>query len=186
MLSTFYTVTINRIAGSGDSAGFVDATSVQQYMLSNVTPNTLVDSMNKTRANIRYKNIIENLQSMGNIYVPTVNSSGGGINSSPTAITMTLEVERGDDILITQDELNSGEYLYGVAAIKRCIARGLMETRSDYTYAVYDPTMTTANINGVNAGSAVRHGVFITTLNIDRLVANLPNGEAACSVSKVV
>jgi len=185
MLSTFYTVTINRIVGSGDSAGFVDSTPVQQYMVSGLTPNTLVDSMNKTRANIRYKNIIENLQSMGNIYVPEVDSDGG-INSSPTAITLTLEIERGDDILTTQDELNSGEYLYGIAAIKRCVARGLMETRSDYTYSVYDPTMTTANINGVNAGSAVRHGSFVTTFNIHGLVANLSDGEAACSVSKVV
>lgn len=185
MLSTFYTVAINRIAGSGDSAGFVDATSVQKYMVSNVTSNSIVDSMNKTRANIRYKNIIETLQSMGNIYVPTV-TSDGAINSSPTVITLTLEVERGDDILITQDELNAGEYLYGIDAIKRCVARGLMKTRNDYTYSVFDPTLTPANINGVIGNAAIRHGSFITTFNIARLVSNLADGEAACSVSKVV
>lgn len=185
MLSTFYTVTINGIGGSGDSAGFVDNKSVQQYMTSGFTSNSLNDSINKSRANIRFKNIIENLQSMGNIYIPEV-VSNGGINTAPTAITLTLEVERGDEMLITQDELNVGEYLYGTDAIARCVARGLMETRSDYTYSVYDPTMTTANINGVNSGSAVRHGVFVTTLNIGGLVESLPDGENACSISKVL
>jgi len=188
MLSTFYTVTINQIAGSGDNAGFVDGTSVQQYMSmnGNTPPSSLTNSQNKTRANIRYKNVIENLQSMGNIYVPEYSTSGGDINNPPSSITFTLEVERGDEILITRDELNSGAYLSGADAITRCVSRALMENRSNYTYSVFDPTLTPANINGVVGNSAIRHGTFVTTFNVGPLVSSLSDGANSCVVSKIV
>jgi hypothetical protein len=190
MLSTFYSVAITQIAGTANAAGFVDNMKVEQYMANNggVAPNDLPTSENKVRANIRYKNIVENLQLMGNVYISNTISAGADVNTPPTTFSFTLESERGDEYLFTPDETANGVTLCGANAIARCVARGLIETRDNYVYPVYDPTLSLpqgpANSSHL-ANAFARVGSATTTFEIDGLAANVSVAASSITVTKL-
>ena len=188
MLSTFYTVSIAYIAGTGDNDGFIDNMKVEQYMAASntgVAPASFTTSTNKVRANIRYKTIIEQLQLMGNMYDSEDVAVGATIDTPGTAFNFTLEVERGDEVLGTMDELNPGVELMGANAIVRCIARSLMEYRNNYNYAVFNPTATTAPANGGTTTAIARQGATTLTFNVGPLTTNLSDGANAVTVTKL-
>jgi hypothetical protein len=186
VLSTFYRVSIAGITGSGDSAGFIDNKTVEQYMSNGgAAPATLTTSTNKVRANVRYKEVFENLQLMGNLYVSNVIVSGATVDTAPSSIAFTLEAERGDEILTTRDETNNGVEISGANAITRCIARGLMEARIGKVSPVYDPTVSTAP-NGPGAANAIaRAGSVTITFNVGALSNSISTAEATVSVTKL-
>ena len=186
-LSSFYTVSINYIAGTGDSDGFIDNLKVEQYMAQAngaTAPASLTTSTNKVRANIRHKTIMEQLQLMGNMYDHDDLAVGATIDTPGTAFNFVLEVERGDEVLATQDELNPGVELYGANAVVRCIARSLMEGRANYNYAVFNPTPSTAPSNGGQTTAIARQGSTTITFNVGPLTTNLSDGANAVTVTK--
>lgn len=191
MLSTYYNVSIAQIAGTANAAGFVDRFTVEQYMANNggVAPTDFPTSENKVRANIRYKNVVEQLQLMGNLYVSNIVANGGTVSAPPTTLSFTLESERGDEYVFTPDENNAGTTLYGANAIARCVERGLIESRANYVYPVYDPTPSLpsgpANSSGL-ANAIARVGSTTTTFNIDGLGANVASVASYVSVSQIV
>ena len=186
MLSTFYRVSIDAISGSGDSAGFVDPKNVEHYMENGGdAPASLTTSTDKVRANVRYKNVIEQLQLMGNLYVSNVVVTGGDVDTAPSNVAFTLEAERGDSFLTTRDEANTAVELTGANAITRCAARGLMETRQNYRYIVYDPTETTAAQNGSVSNAAARVGLRTMDFNVAALTNSTVTAEAAITVTRL-
>jgi hypothetical protein len=190
MLSTFYRVSIAQISGSDDNAGFIDQKTVEMYMANNgvaptITPSSLTTSTNKVRANVRYQNVIEKLQQLGNMYTSNVVITGGSIDTPPTTVAFTLEVERGDSILTTRDEANTAIEITGANAIVRSVARGLMETRQNYVYPVFDPTKTTAAQNGSVSNAAARVGDATLTFNVGALTNSIVTAEAAVTVTRL-
>lgn len=190
MLSTFYRVSINAIAGSGDNAGFIDSKTVEMYMANNgvappVPPTSLTTSTNKVRANTRYKNVLEKVQAMGAIYTSNVIVTGGTVDTAPSNVSFTLEVERGDSILTTRDDSNSAIEITGENAIKRCVARGLMVSNQNFVFPVYDPTKTTAAQNGSVSNAAARVGSTTLTFNVGALANSVSTAEAAVTVTRL-
>jgi hypothetical protein len=196
MLSTIYTVAIAGISGSGDSAGFIDNMKVEQYMANNgAAPASFASSENKVRGNIRYKNLVEQLQIMGNMYLSNASAANATVDTTGGSFNFTLEVERGDETLITYDETanatpvtygaNTGNELLGANAIVRCVARALCESRPNYVYPVYDPTLTTAPANGTQSNTAVRIGSTTTTFNVASLSNSVTAAASSVTVTKI-
>lgn len=187
MLSTSYRVEIAQLVGTGDAAGFVDPTRVENYVAQEEDGEfgTFEQHTDKERANYRYKAMIQSLQSMGNLYVSDVEVPGGSAATPPSTLVFTLEAERGDGMLITHDEENEGEELFEVEAIKRCIARALIQGRQNLTCDIYDSTSTTGPQNGSTSTSIARRGPRVMTINIDPLSTSLSTIENAVTVTKL-
>jgi len=190
MLSTFYRVSIAAIAGTGDAAGFIDPTTVQTYMANNgvaptVPPSTLTTSTDKVRANVRYKDVVENLQLVANMYVSNIVVTGGTVDSAPSNVAFTLEVERGDSVLTTRDEANTAVEITGANAIVRCVARGLCESRINKLDAVYDPTLSTAAQNGSISNAAARVGLRLMNFNVAALANSVTTASASVTVTRL-
>ena len=185
MLNTYYQIVINGIAGTGTSAGGVDPNKVENYMPTTV-PTDFTASENKRRGNLRYEYVIQSLQLMGNIYVESVAAAGGDANTIPTTVTMTVIAERGDDILFTPDENNSGATLTGADAIKRCVARALIEARVARLIDVYDPTASAPKYTSTATTPSVpRVGNRVEYFDVGALANNLTTAEAAITVTQL-
>jgi hypothetical protein len=173
--NTYYAVQVNAVVGSGSYDGFIDNMKVEQYMVNGAIPGTLNNSTVKTQGNLRYKQILQQLDLMGNIYVFNAVANGATVNSVANSFTFYLKVEQGDNVLRTKDELSSNGYvLYGYQAIERCVARGMNQAQL-YTQTVYDPTSTTAPSNGSYTSNAVRVGERIMVCNVAALTNSLVN-----------
>lgn len=185
MLSTSYRVEIAQITGAGDAAGFVDPTRVENYIVAGAAAGTYAQHTDKERGNYRYKALIQAVQSMGNLYVSDVVLTGGSPAAAPTKVAFTLTAERGDGMLITADENNAGQELTEADAIKRCLARALIQGRTNLMCDIYDPTSTTGPKNGTTSATAVRTGPRVTTINVAALANNLTTASAAITVTKL-
>lgn len=187
MLSTMYQVTItNSFSNANTAAGFIDSKRTETYMAEGSTPATLAASINKERGNIRYRNVVEQLQTMANIYVTNTVANAATANSAATSFVMTLEVERGDDYLLTRDETaNNAVELSGAAAIKRCVARGLMVERLAERTEVVDPTASAGHRDGATANAIARVGSRIMDVDVGKLTNNLTTAETAITVTKL-
>lgn len=185
MPSTKYRIEITQINGTGNAAGFVDDKRIERYMAEGSTPTDLTASQNKERANLRYRFVLANLQSMGNLYVSDVVATGATADTAPTEFAFTVEAERGDDMLFTRDETAEGEELSGADAIKRCVARGLMAEQLGRLMDCYDPTTSTGVKDGAPAPAAVRTFNRVAPLDVAKLTNNLTTAEAAITVTKL-
>jgi hypothetical protein len=191
MLSTYYNVSITDITGTANAAGFVDHMKVEQYMANNgdVAPTNLEVSTDKVRANIRFKNIVENVQLMGNVYFSNAVATGADVDTPPSVFSFTLECERGDEYMLTPDETANGATLTGANAIARCVERGLIEFRPNYVYPVYDPTQSLpqgpANSSGL-ANAIARVGSTTITFNVDGLGNSVTAVASHVTVTKII
>lgn len=142
-IDTFYSVAIAQTLGASPATGFIDHHRVETYGL-DASP-TFVSSFSlaedKRRGNWRYKFITQNLGLTFNAYTLDIVATGADANTPATTFNFNLQIERGDSVLYTPDELNAGQFLTGAAAITRCIARALCQTETVET-DVYDPTAT--------------------------------------------
>jgi hypothetical protein len=182
MISTYYRVEIAAIAGTANAAGFVDATRVETYMMNGgAAPASYTNSTNKERANVRYKLVLENVQTMGNMYVSNVIATGATVDTAPTKIGMTFEVERGDSILYTRDELTPGVELSGANAIIRCVARALCETKV-IRGEIYDPTLSAP----LNSNAYARAGSRLEMITVGALSNSVTTAGASVTVTKLV
>jgi hypothetical protein len=185
MLNTIYQVSIqNSFAAANATTGFIDDKELGYYMAKGQQPNGLQAGLDKERGNLRFRNVVEKMQEMGTIYVANTVAVGGTANTAPSSFTMTLTVEHGDDSLITRDEANGNVEITGIPALKRCIARGLMETRLGWTTEVIDQTKSTGFRDGATANAIVRVGSRIMQIDVGALTNSVATAEAAITVTR--
>lgn len=121
----------------------------------------------KRRGNIRYREIINQIQIITNAYVtsqpynanPYVISDATATTEA-TSVEFRMIVEHGDASLITPDELNPGQFLYSVNCIQRCIARALTIDMFR-EYDIFDPTVSTTTGSWGSTYAVPRFGVRI-------------------------
>jgi hypothetical protein len=150
-----FNVTItNGNSNAAPADGFVDATKIEKYVTSlETTPSSLTLALCKAkrRANLRYIEIVNQLQRVANCYIlpQSITATGGSATAEPSSFAFQMWAERSD-ALVTADESNPGAYLSGTAAITRCIARALtldlfkqvdvIDPTSSDTFGVYGAT----------------------------------------------
>lgn len=182
MVATTYSIVIAGISGSGTSTGFIDNSTVYDYInAGGDAPSTYAASLAKARGNRRYRKILLMLSDMTNAYVTSVVGTGGDANTNHTSIEFDVTIEQGDSALNTPNESSPGNFLTGTAAIKRCVARALVtdETRN---IEVLDPTAATAP---GNSNSVARSGARFNIEVIGKLANNLATAEASITVTKL-
>lgn len=179
---TFYRVTLTNPGGLVAPAnGWVDNVRVETYLQTSVPGGfSFAQSQAKERGNMRFADVIGQLQMMANLYIENTVSTGADAATEPTAFAFTAEVERGDDVLVTRNDLG-GVDLTGAAAIRRCVARALIMTYTRNAL-VYDPTATVAP---GNATSFARNPGRTAALTVGALAANLTAAEALVTVAKI-
>jgi hypothetical protein len=148
----YYTVTItNSISNVSPSDGFIDNETVQQYYAGTpyafeTTPASLTLGLceAKRRGNVRYHEIIRQIELVSNIWIDpnSIVATGGTALLAPTAISFQVVGLFGDGAFITLDELIPGAYLTSTACITRCIARALINDMFR-EIDVFDPTSLT-------------------------------------------
>lgn len=185
-MSSIYDIVISGASFTGNTTpreGFLDLKSVYTYMANTSTlPTSLATATAKAKANRRYRNLILMIQTMGNAYVRANSVTGGGIDSAPTSITVRIEFEHGDNTLYTADESNAGQWLTGIAAIKRCAARALTLNEAVHL-ETFDPTTVAQNKNGAVVNTPKGITSFIAT--VGNVAADLTAAEAAITVTKI-
>lgn len=184
-----FNVTItNGGAAASPADGFVDSKKIENYAESLATTPaglTLDLCMAKRRGNLRYMQIINQLQQMANCHIMSVAAEGADAGVEPSSFSFQLWTEQGG-VLLTEDENNPGTVLTDEAAITRCIARGLT-AHLFRQIDVVDPTSTVSV--GIGATVSVpRQGVRILpdsanpVLEVGAYAADLTSAESYVSV----
>lgn len=179
MLSTLYSVTIAGVNNAAPADGFIDPNTVENYMAAGSAPTTFDQSTAKERANARFQFLQQQIQLEANVYLSNFVTPAGDAATPPTSFTFVAEIERGDDVLFTRDELNPGQDLTGIDALTRWIARALVESRTTIRM-IYDPTKATTPGNST---PAARFGIREVPVTIGALYSNLTNAEASITVT---
>ncbi|RYF17657.1 MAG: hypothetical protein EOO77_11590 [Oxalobacteraceae bacterium] len=143
MLSTLYTVTIAGASKAAPADGFIDVTTIEQYMAQGSVPATYAQTTAKERANIRYKFLREQMQMDANLYLTNFIATGGSATAAPSSVSFTVEVERGDYVLFARDETTPGLELHGIDALVRMMStippreprRGILPRTHDSAFA---------------------------------------------------
>lgn len=145
------------------NAGFIDPKTYSQYANGAIDSSGVTASFVKQRGNIRFGFVQQQIQFEQNIYISNVVTNNAA-NSNPAlatvnSITFVATMERSETPVSTRDENNAGVILTGDAAIKRMVARALIEGSTNLRAAA-DPT-----------GSGVSYGEAGTRVNGIRMVA---------------
>lgn len=97
---SYYTIAIANATGAAPADGFVDALRVEKYLTQNSdnlpSDFTLVLSTAKRRGNYRYRQILQQLQMMANIYV----SNGEILNIQTVATEMPQNTTYQNDMML--------------------------------------------------------------------------------------
>lgn len=185
MPSTFYRVSIANATATAPQDGFVDATTIEQYIAAaGVGSLTKAQSVAKERANLRWENIVASLGVMATCKVSNIVASAADIDSEATTFAFTVEFELGDSILHALDELNSDAVLTGAAAIKRWVSRGLMVGGTSGTTVMFDYFDNTS-VDLVGTSGTAPAGQRQEYLVLRPPVANLTAADALVTVTKI-
>ena len=182
-ITSLYRVDISAVGmgGAAPADGFIDNTKIEDYMAAGSVPTTLVQSLAKERANMRFQRVRESVDLLGNCYFTNFTATGANSTAAATTFSVTVECEHGDQILTTADESNAGQPLSGIPALKRTVARAMISNVvQNRTY--YDPT--TSGTTG-NATNAVRDPAKLASVTAERLVASLSGAEAVITITKL-
>jgi hypothetical protein len=191
----YYSVTItNSITGTAPSDGFVDSRRIESYYSTvgagvapgsglEATPSglTLGFGTAKRRGNIRYSEIIRQIQLVSNCSIdPGATITNGSGIAEPTVFSFQLVANVGN--LNTRDELVAGATLTGSLCIKRCIARALIADIFRQT-DVFDATgslsagNTTATVprfgSRINPASSFEIGPYASSLTAAEAVISV-------------
>ena len=189
-----YSITItNSNSNSSPQDGFVDNVTVEKYEATaglETTPSglTLTLCKAKRRGNVRYRNIIQQIQLVANCYVATNSiTTDATAKTEGTSFVFQVYAERGDDSLITADELNAGEFLTSTTCLARCVARALIaDTFQEID--VYDPTASDS-IGTLGASQAAprfaSHIYAASAFEIGAYESDLASAQAMVTVAKV-
>lgn len=126
------------ISGSGldesteEKKGFLDNKRVHEYedfdiLTQPIEGETVEQYMAKARGYIRWKQMCYNISQGGIYYFGEVKAEGADHITQPSKIEFLVGYEQFDGMLIA-DELNQGEILEGIDALKRRIALALADT----------------------------------------------------------
>lgn len=182
-IPVYYNISISSIAGDAPSDGFVDNTTVQEYIQQGDTnlPTSVDLSLAKTRANYRWQFILQQCSLLLNpLYTLDITATGATVNAPATSFSFTIAYDR-PDYLNTEDELNPGTYLTNADAIKRFVARALCEQRTTNALT-FNPTQL-AGIPSPSASSC--YGESVQELTIGPLATDLTTAEASITVVQV-
>ena len=152
----YYNIAISAagLGGPAPKDGFIDSMDPRAYSATVGYPTTTIGSLAKTRAFLRYKEILQEIGLMIEPqYTLDIVATGATPDIAATSISFTVVFDRVD-YLSTSDELNPGIILMGVAAIKRAVARALCATTIHRT-TIFDPSAVKnyeEQINDVNVG----------------------------------
>lgn len=127
--------------------------------------------------------MIQQLGILGNMYISKQVATGANANTEASAFSFVLEVEKGDSILSTPDELNTGATLTGTNAMSRAIARALVENRT-INWGVFDPT-TSAAPGNTTATSRVG-GQRIVAVQVGNPYNSLTTAGSSITITKIV
>jgi hypothetical protein len=184
-----YQVTITN-GSSGNAApadGFVDWKTLEAYdtdLASTQSSLTLALALAKKRGNIRYTEIITQLQRVQNCYVDTHSfASDATAVAEASSFGFQIYAEHGDAAWVTADELNAGQTLTSTNCIKRCVARALALDEFQVA-AIFDPTNATSVPTGTT--NVPRFGVRINVASdfeIGAYQANLTTGASYVTVT---
>lgn len=178
-MPAYYRVAISGVTAAAPADGFIDNKRIETYMAEGSTPTTAAQTQAKERANLRYRNLIDNLQRLGNLYISNISAPGASATAQPTSFEFTVLSERGEDNLVF--EVSPGTVLTGADAIERMVAISLTTSftrSSDY----YDPTTSTAP---GNATAYARIGNRIETLTVGALAADITTANGLVTVTSI-
>jgi hypothetical protein len=144
LVPQYYRVSIAgaALAGSGDSTGFVDHKTAEEYGREGAYPSTLALARSKSRGNYRYKQMIWNLsenQSISNILDRVATGATADTPASTYAFTVVYDREK---YVYTHNEVTDFGLLEGVDAVKRQIARTFANSYRINTEFPKDPLTT--------------------------------------------
>lgn len=171
--------TLTGVGGFGD--GFVDNNSASSFIVADGSqwPANLGSATTRARGNLRWRSVIQYLSENATIFsLSNITATGSNFNVTPTSMNFTVAYDR-PDYLYAYDELVPGVKLYNQAAIKRWIARGLIQNITSL-YPVVDPTQVT----GIT-GAAGHYGYNVRLVNAGPLAVDVTAAEAAITVTAV-
>ena len=146
-------------------------------------PSTLAQSTSKELANLRWQQVINQLEIFSTPFVVNDQLGTGNYDGSAdlTTFSFTIGYEHPDQVSIVEyaNEPNPGNVLVGTAAIKRAVARGLTASYTGNT-KLFDPTTETRGSMAVRPNPA-----RIVTLTADGIdtPANIATIEGNISVT---
>lgn len=149
------------------------------------SPSTVEQSIQKELANLRWQQVINQLQMFSTPFLLNdVFATGNYDGASPLdTFAFTVGYERPDQIetIELEGEPNPGNKLTGVAAIKRAVARGLSSTYTG-NVKLFDPTTEVRGSYAIRPNAArIEH---LTVDGIDTL-DNIENLEGNISVTMI-
>lgn len=180
-MRTQYRVKITGVNAATPSDGFIDKKTIEHYMQEGSAPTTYAQSEAKERANIRFDFLQQQLQLEANLYITNFVATGASATDAASEVSFVVEVERGDAVLFTRDELQDGAALTGKDAIARWVARALTQSRTTFG-DIYDPTK--APTLG-NETPAARYGVRVAQIVVGALSGNLTAATALVTVEDI-
>lgn len=176
MIHNFYRVTINNtgLLSTDPSDGFIDPTYPWQY--DNYADTNLL-SFAKTRANERWKNIIQQIELRTTPRFVNIDITGGDQNNPPTSIAFTLDFDRPEVVFDENPEqFPTATQLNGIDAIQRWVARALIMSRTN-NVQIYKPE-TASKYNIVQ-------GIGTMILEIGPLCNTITDANSVITVTKI-
>ena len=174
LILNYFNISIDAsgLGGAAPSDGFIDSMNPRTYSETVGYPTTTSGSLAKTRAFLRWKEILQEVGLMiETLYTLDINAVGATPDLAASSISFTFVFDR-PDYLYTADELNAGATLTGAAAIKRAVARAMCATTLHRT-AIFDP-------------SAVKnYEEQVVDVNVGPLATSIPMAEANITVVQV-
>jgi hypothetical protein len=189
LISSYFMITIAAPAGNvAPSDGFIDNLDSHGYVIWDGTPleegwpSDIFAALAKSRAFIRWKALIAGLSMVVNpVDVIDVVTVGGGPSVAATGITFTVIYDR-ISYLTTNDEFNPGVVLLGVDAVRRFVARTLIQDIIT-NQVILDPTLITLTAGNIVPVS--HRGETFLSVEAGPLFATLELAEAAVTVTLI-
>lgn len=180
-----YEVVITTLTGGTNGDGFVDATTIENYLALGSIPTSDALVLSKIRANMRWESIINALGVVMSFKTFTPVAAGATANTPATSFSFFIRTD--DGLFATADELNAGAFLGTSAAVKRCVARGLLANRTS-NRRNFDPGETTYGVSGVPgsvvaAAQAAKWGPRVDAVTAGPAAASIAAAEAAITVT---
>lgn len=175
LLFVYYRIVIDAsgLGGASPADGFIDHQNPESF---NSFPSTLADSEKKERANMRWESILRQTSTtISPVFVQGIVATGSDEDTDATEFSFTLGYDR-EEYFKTEDEENLGTFLVDEAAIKRWVARALVQDELENRF-FYNPTL---------IGSPARpQGPSIRELTAGKLTADLSTAESKITVTLI-
>ena len=162
----YYTVSIN-------TSGFLDTESVNGGRVSPCTaqdfatkPTTLAQSLLVSRGNLRYRRMLDNLQTRSNIrLVNLVNTYAADAGNNPiTSLAFGLVFENDSWVPAKGTDIDSDAYTTKILWIKDKVGEALNSTWTE-TMDVYNPTSGVGLTSTLNVTASAVHGTPATIVS---------------------